>query len=95
MSLAYMAANDTEWSATREKDWVTLRLKAPLNFDYNAKEYAWVNMKDSKGKTTKLKLTEASENSPWFSIKIKSPGKNSVVSYGFGYFEKSIALPVK
>ncbi len=95
ISLAYMAAYDTEWSAKREKDWVTLRLKAPLNFDYDTKEYVWVDLKDKKGKITKLKLTEESENSPWFSVKIKSPGKNSVASYGFGYFEKSISIPVK
>jgi hypothetical protein len=95
ISLAYMADYDTQWSAMCAKDMVMLRLKAPLNFDYKAKEYVWVNLKDNKGKITKLKLIEESENSPYFSIKIKSKGKNCVASYGYGYFEKSIVIPTK
>ena len=93
LSLSYMSWFDTEWQMARKNDMVTLRLKVPLNFDYNAKEYVWVNLKDKNGKIKQLKLTEESENSPWFSINIKSPGKNAVVSYGLGYFEKSIAIP--
>jgi len=95
LSLTYMSWFDTEWSATREKNTVTLRLKVPLNFDYHAKEYVWVDLKDGKGKTTKLKMTEESENSPYFSIKIKDPGKKAVVSYGLGYFTKQLSIPSK
>jgi len=92
LSLTYMATNDTEWSATRNKGKITLKLKVPLNFNYNTKEYVWVNLKNKKGKVTKLKLTEETENSEWFTATIKYPGKKSTASYGLGYFEKSIQL---
>ncbi|MFZ4455282.1 MAG: hypothetical protein ACOYOT_03590 [Bacteroidales bacterium] len=95
ISLTYMAAHDTRWEIKRSKNGVTLRLQAPLNFDYNAKEFVWVDWKDSKGKTTKIKLVEESENSPWFSISLKWPATTSVASYGLGYFKKSIAVSAK
>lgn len=95
ISLAYMAAYDTEWQAKCIKNGVLLRLKAPLNFDYNAKESVWVDLTDGKGKTSKVKLVEESENSPWFSVQLKSPTENIVASYGMGYFKKSITIPTK
>jgi len=95
LSLTYMSWLDTKWNVTRKKNEVTLRLKVPLNYDYNAKEFVWVDLKDKKGNVTKVKLMEESENSPWFSVKIKVPGNKSVVSYGLGYFQKSMDIPAK
>jgi hypothetical protein len=95
LSLSYLASFDTEWSVKRNKDFVTLRLKAPLNFDYKAKENVWVQVKDSKGKTTQVKLTEESANAAWFSATIQAPTKPAVASYGFGYFEKRVEIPAR
>ena len=95
LSLSYMSWFDTEWQATRKNDMVTLRLKVPLNFDYTAKEYVWVNLKEGSGKVTQLKLTEETNNSAWFTATIKLPSKNTIASYGLGYFEKSIVISSK
>ncbi len=93
LSLSYLAWFDTEWSVKWNKDFVTLGLKVPLNFDYKAKEKFWVQVKDGKGKTTQVKLTEESENAAWFSATIQAPAKQAVASYGFGCFERRVEIP--
>jgi len=92
MSLAYMAAYDTEWSVQNDKKRCTIRLKAPLNFDYTKMETVSVDLMDSKGKSTKLLLTEESPNAAYFSAQLKAPKKQQTVSYGLGYFKKSASI---
>ncbi|MCX6309123.1 MAG: hypothetical protein NTY32_09960 [Bacteroidia bacterium] len=95
MSLAYMAAYDTELTVQNDKKRCTIRLKAPLNFDYTKMETVSVDLMDSKGKSTKLLLTEESPNAAYFSAQLKTPKKQQTVSYGLGYFKKSALIGKK
>jgi hypothetical protein len=89
LSLAYMAWHETKLDILADKRWKTIRLKAPLNFDYNKTETVTVDLKNKKGKCNKLILTEESNNSEYFSAKIETPASNTEVSYGLGYFRIS------
>ena len=59
------------------------------NFDYGSQEIVTVQVKRN-GKTEALTLTEESANSAWFSAEL--PKGSQAVSYGYGYFEKTIPL---
>ena len=92
LSLAYMAGHETEFSTLKEGKYTIVKLKVPHNFDYNKVETIVVDLTNAKGKTSKLTLVEDSENSPYFSAKVKTPKKKSTVSYGLDYFRKSITV---
>lgn len=91
ISLSYMASNDTEFSTQKSGKNTIVRLKVPLNFDYNKVETVTVDVTNNKGKKTKLTLTEESPNSAWFSTTLKTPAKKSTISYGLGYFRKCVS----
>lgn len=95
LSLAYMAEYDTEFSIQEDGKYSVVRLKVPHNFDYHKVETIAVDLTDAKGKMTKLTLVEESENSAFFSAKVKTPKKKSTVSYGLDYFKKSMAFGTK
>ena len=90
LSLAYMAWLDTNFEVSVDKKWTSIRLKVPLNFDYNKVETVTVFLTNKKGKVTELILTEESPNSEYFSAKINNPAANTSVSYGLGYFKKTV-----
>lgn len=92
LSLSYMAAYDTEFKTAKDGKNTILRLKVPLNFDYNKVETVNVDVTDSNGKTAKLTLTEESPNSAWFSTTLKTPVRQTTVSYGLDYFRKSVEI---
>jgi hypothetical protein len=92
MSLAYMAYYDTELTVQNDKKNCTIRLKAPLNFDYSKNETVSVDITNNKGSMSKLTLTEESPNSAYFIGKIKTPQKKWTVSYGLGYFRKCVTI---
>lgn len=92
MSLTYMAAYDTELTVQNDKKTDHIRLKAPLNFDYNKIETVTVDLTDSNGKVSKLRLTEESPNSAYFIGQLKTANKQMTVSYGLGYFKKSALI---
>jgi hypothetical protein len=92
LSLTYMAYYDTEFSNQKDGKNTIIRLKVPLNFDYNKAENVTVDLTDSKGKITKLTLVEESPNSTYFSAKIKTPSKMKTVSYALDYFRKSVTI---
>jgi hypothetical protein len=92
LSLAYMAWIDTEFDVSGDKKWKTIRLKVPLNFDYNKTETVTVDLTNKNGEITKLILTEESKNSEYFSAKIKIRAANTAVSYGLGYFRKRVLM---
>jgi hypothetical protein len=95
LSLTYMAAYDTELKVQNDKKSTTIRLKVPLNFDYNKVETVDVDLTDNTGKITKLTLIEESPNSAYFVAQIKTPNKQTTVSYGLGYFRKSVIIEKK
>ena len=92
ISLAYMAGYDTELTVKSDKKTNNIRLKVPLNFDYNQQETVTVDLTDKKGNTSKLTLTEESPNSAYFIGKVKNCNKQMTVSYGLGYFKKSALI---
>ncbi len=92
ISLAYMAFADTELKASRQGNKLKIRLKAPLNFDYNKVEAAMINMKTT-GKTARVKLIEESKNSAYFSAEIDAPEGIIEVSYGYGYLGHRVEIP--
>jgi len=92
LTLTYMAAYDTEFSTQKEGKYTVVRLKVPLNFDYNKVETLSVDLTDKKGKITKLTLVEETPNSAFFSTKLKTPSKKITVSYGLDYFRKSVEI---
>ena len=63
-----------------------------LDVIFNKKETVTVNLIDSKGKVSKLMLTEESQNSGYFKGLLKTPDEQMTVSYGLGYFEKSALI---
>ena len=89
LSLAYMAWRETKLDILADKRWKTIRLKVPLNFDYNKTETVTVDLTNKKGKSNKLILTEESNNSEYFSAKIETPASKTEFSYGLGYFRIS------
>jgi hypothetical protein len=89
LSLAYMAYFDTELEVDRASG--TVRLKAPLNFDYTKVEQGVIQVVRN-GKTEDVEVVEDSENSEWLSASIDL-GNVSEVSYGLGYLKRAV-LPV-
>ncbi len=92
ISLAYMAYADTKLIASRQGHKLKIRLKAPLNFDYNKVETAMINMKTA-GRTTGVKLIEESKNSAYFSTEINAPQGMTEVFYGYGYLGHKVKIP--
>lgn len=92
LSLAYLAAYDTQFEKQIQGKKTIVRLKVPFNFDYNKAETITVDLTDKKGKVTKLTLVEESPNAAYFSATIKTPAKQVVVSYGLDYFRKNITI---
>ena len=81
-----MAYDDTELLIDKQKG--VIRLKAPLNFDYDKLEKARVQIVRN-GKLEELELTEENVNSAWLSISGVDFSGVTEVSYGYGYFKHS------
>ena len=100
-SMAYLAYDQTKITAVREGDAIIVRLRAPLNFDYQKVETAQVKVTSSLGDVEMFTLTEESTNSEYFTGRIvlnksktPTPGDSKLhastgdevdFSYGFGY----------
>ena len=107
-SMAYLAHQDTEITLVRnDKKTITVRLKAPLNFDEKKWDQIKLEIVAASGDTTPVILDEEGEYSQYFtgSIKVKK-GRNESdddvlqvkkhdtlrVSYGLGYFKKEATI---
>ena len=107
-SMAYLAHQDTEITLVRnDKKTITVRLKAPLNFDEKKRDQIKLEIVAASGDTTPVILDEEGEYSQYFtgSIKVKK-GRNESdddvlqvkkhdtlrVSYGLGYFKKEATI---
>ncbi len=89
ISLAYMAYDDIKLQVDKKRG--IIRLKAPLNFDYDKVENAKVQMRRD-GILEEVELTEESPNSAWLSTSGVNFSGVSEVSYGYGYFKHRVGL---
>jgi len=85
LSLAYMAYDDTELKVDISSG--TIRLKAPLNFEYDKVENATVQVLRN-GVIENVELVEETVNSAWLSISGVDFSGVTEVSYGYGYFKR-------
>ncbi|TKG95443.1 hypothetical protein EYV94_08350 [Puteibacter caeruleilacunae] len=92
LSMAYLADQNTEISAERKGKKYEIKLKVPLNFDYQRKERVQVIVTDKKGNQVEVALTEMTEDSPYFVGEVSTKIKPKSVSYGHGYFEHKVEL---
>ena len=88
ISLAYMADNDIELNADPASG--TVRLKAPLNFEYHTAETGYVRLLRN-GKWEQSVVVEEGDNSEWLSTVVDLQGV-SAVAYGYGYFAHVVAI---
>lgn len=107
LSLAYLARHESALTLKREGDELVVRLRAPLDFDYNKVETGVVTLKSSSGDQESVTVTEESVNSPYLSARIKitpaevSTGDGTLqcrdgdtveAVYGFGYLGQHASL---
>jgi len=92
LSLAYMARADTELTLEQKDAPVVVRLRAPLNFDYQKKETARIELRFDDGTKQELTLHEESNNSAFFTASLNSQQKPISASYGYGYLAANAIL---
>jgi len=80
-----MAYDDTELKVDISSG--TIRLKAPLNFEYDKVENATVQVLRN-GVIENVELVEETVNSAWLSISGVDFSGVTEVSYGYGYFKR-------
>lgn len=106
-SLAYQSADELELNVYEETftteitnatigQAIGIRLKAPLNFNYNLVETGEVIITDSNGIETKLTATEESVNDYYFSNTYTIPSGITFldISYGIGIFKHSVMITI-
>ncbi len=86
LSLAYMAYNKISIMGSWNNGQLDLRLRAPLNFDYNKQETVRVQVHFNDGSTQTATLIENGQNDAFFSGSLISKIMAHKVSYGYGYF---------
>ncbi len=86
LSLAYMAHDAIRIKGSWSNGQLDMRLKAPLNFDYNKQETVQVQIHFDDGSTRTVRLNEDSNNDAFFSGNLRPGIMPSKVSYGYGYF---------
>lgn len=103
LSLSYLAWSETAIEAKASGDQLSIKLTAPLNFDYAKVESATVIVITDSGDRESVTLTEDGPNARTFSGRLKlapgkpaskgdgtAQGKTSIqASYGFGYLGHS------
>ena len=92
LSLAYMAYDNVAFEISRQGKAMRIRLKAPLNFNYDKVETATISV--SRGKSIqRIVLKEEDDNSAWFAGVIDNADDVTEISYGYGYFRRKVNLP--
>ncbi len=108
VSLAYLAFAETRVTLAREGDELVVRLRAPLNFDYDKVETGAVVLSVTDGDRERIVVTEESPCAEWFTGRCRlqldkpaAPGDGSLQSpagahaeaaYGFGYLGRTAVL---
>lgn len=100
LSLAYLARSESALTLTREGDTLVVRLRAPLDFDYDKVETGAVTLVGASGDRETVTVTEESTSSRHLSARVKlhrsapRPGDGALqvepadrlsAAYGFGY----------
>lgn len=97
-AIAYSSADnisiETDKSSAAPGTAVKIRLRAPVNIDYEKQEKAFVYVSEDGGAKTKLTLIEENEDSYYFVGEYVMPENVSetVFSYGIGHFERSVGI---
>jgi len=92
LSLAYMAKADTELTLQQKDGAVVVRLRAPLNFDYEKRETARVELHLEDGSAQEITLHEESASSAFFTGSLTPQEKPVSASYGYGYLATEAVL---
>ncbi len=92
LSLAYMAKADTELTIQQKDGAVVVRLRAPLNFDYEKRETARVELHFEDGSAQEITLHEESVSSGFFTGSLTPQEKPVSATYGYGYLATETAL---
>jgi hypothetical protein len=94
LSLVYLAMDDSKLSLSRDGNALSIRLEAPLNFDYAKVESAVVTV-TSNGQSQSVTLTEDGPNARVFAGRANlqiAPGATVQATYGFGYWGQKATL---
>ncbi|BDD10121.1 hypothetical protein FUAX_25530 [Fulvitalea axinellae] len=90
-SMAYLAYRDISLTANKVKrKTYDVRLKVPLNFDYEKRESVDVIFHYKDGSQSTQTLKEENINSAYFVGTVKSKKSVKSVSYGYGFFEHRV-----
>ena len=92
LSLSYLALSETEIEASWNGRVLTVRLKAPINFDYEQIEQAKVRVLLQDGSEQLMTVTEESVDSPCLAGELALTNAPHSVAYGYGYFETRVSL---
>lgn len=87
LSMSYLARVETELQAYYDAGELEVRLKAPINFDYEQVETAQVRVQFEDGSEQSVTVRETSVNSPYLMAQTKVPTKPVSIVYGYGYME--------
>ncbi len=93
LSLSYLALSESSIEASYDGQVLTVRLQAPINFDYDLIERAQVRVLMRDGSEQIMTVIEESVDSPFLSGKLALKGEPHSVAYGYGYFETRFILP--
>jgi hypothetical protein len=100
LSLAYLARSKSALTVSRSGDELSIRLLAPLDFDYAKVETGTVTLVSASGDRESITVTEESKSSRYLSARVKldlaaprpsdgalqvKPGDKLTAAYGFGY----------
>ena len=107
-SMAYLAYDQTKITAAREGDTIVVRLRAPLNFDYQKVETGTVVVTTAGGDREEIIVTETSVNSPELVGRVRlqtgikatpgdgvlqyKAGEEIEAAYGFGYLGQRVII---
>lgn len=87
LSMSYLARSETQIQAQYRDGVLSVRLKAPINFDYTKREYAEVRVLLADGSGLRMRVDEESSDSAYLSGQLDLGAAPVSVAYGFGYFE--------
>lgn len=94
ISLAWLAWSETRLELKRDGDELVVRLRAPLNFDYDKAETGTVGVTWADGSREKVTVTEEGASADILTgrCRIKSGSGRVVAAYGFGYLGRQAEL---
>ncbi|WP_309379813.1 discoidin domain-containing protein [Cerasicoccus frondis] len=92
LSLSYLALSETAIEASWNGRVLTVRLKAPINFDYGQIEHAKIRVLLMDGSEQLMTVTEESVDSPYLAGELELTNAPHSVAYGYGYFETRVSL---